>query len=291
MKHILCLITVASLALAANTKKEAQPDSSAIPRENVAASRVIRVSDRDIVPVMTRLRFSTMIVLPHDEVIVQALCGDKDFWIIDGSKNFVHVKPTEAAHGKTNLNLITASDNVYSFILTLGTLGDEPDLKLIIEPQGDGLLASRSREAMRGAAPRYVPAEQLEDYRQQAQLAKAEADKAIQAASDEIAAAKKSADLKISMAKAGMPASLHFDYKPTSTPDREFGFLAMWHDDRFTYIRANPKELPSLYEYRDGDANLIQMDFHDGLYTAPKILERCQLTMGKKSLHITHEEK
>jgi type IV secretion system protein VirB9 len=287
MKYATCFVIAASLALAAN-KKEAQPSSLAATQETVAASRVVRANDRDVIPIMTRLRFSTMIVLPKDETILQALTGDSTFWIVDGLRNIVTIKPSEAAHDRTNLNLITASGSVYSFALTLGKDNDQPDLKVIVEPRGGETLFAST--ALTGAAPRYVPADQIEDYRKQIEVAQNEAKQAREDAEREVAAAHKNADTKIKMAKAGMPAGLHFDYKYGYDP--AFGIKAMWHDDRFTYIKADPKELPSLYEYRDKDKNLIQMQFADGLYTIPKILERSQLAMGpKKRLHIQHEEK
>ena len=36
---------------------------------------------------------------------------------------------------------------------------------------------------------------------------------------------------------------------------------AIFHDDRFTYIQANPEETPALYEMKDGKPNLINFQF------------------------------
>ena len=37
--------------------------------------------------VNARLRFTTMIVLPEKEEILDFVCGDKDFWIVSGGQN------------------------------------------------------------------------------------------------------------------------------------------------------------------------------------------------------------
>jgi len=56
-------------------------------------------------------------VLPKNEQILDFTCGDKEFWIVSGTQNFAYVKPAKV-NFQTNLNLITASGNVYSFVLT-----------------------------------------------------------------------------------------------------------------------------------------------------------------------------
>src|SRR5208283_6111936 len=44
-----------------------------------AAARVVKYSKEDIVPVHAKLRFSTLIVLPEDEEILDFTTGDKEF--------------------------------------------------------------------------------------------------------------------------------------------------------------------------------------------------------------------
>jgi hypothetical protein len=95
------------------------------------ATREVHYSSRSIVQVNARLRFTTMIVLPEKEEILDFVCGDKDFWIVSGGQNLAYVKPAKAG-ATTNLNLVTSTGSIYSFLLTEGT-GD-PDLKLYIAP-------------------------------------------------------------------------------------------------------------------------------------------------------------
>src|SRR3989304_1135777 len=71
---------------------------------------------RRLVPLQTRLRYTTMIVLPDGEEILDVICGDKDFWVISATHNIAHVKPAKEG-ASTNLNLVAASGTVYSFLL------------------------------------------------------------------------------------------------------------------------------------------------------------------------------
>ena len=57
-----------------------------------------------------------MIILPEQEEILDFVCGDKEFWVVSGAQNLAYVKPAKAG-ATTNLNLVTASGNVYSFLL------------------------------------------------------------------------------------------------------------------------------------------------------------------------------
>ena len=79
-------------------------------------ARVVPYGERDIVEVNAKVRYTTLLVLPKHEQILDFTCGDKEFWIVDGNQNFAYVKPAKEG-SETNLNLITASGNVYSFAL------------------------------------------------------------------------------------------------------------------------------------------------------------------------------
>src|SRR5262249_48979012 len=62
------------------------------------------------------LRYTAMIVLPEGEEILDVVVGDGDFWVISATQNIAHVKPAKEG-AATNLNLVTASGTVYSFLL------------------------------------------------------------------------------------------------------------------------------------------------------------------------------
>src|SRR5438874_1568855 len=95
------------------------------------ATREVQYTNRSVVRVNARLRFTTMIILPDTEDILDYVCGDKEFWIVSGTQNLAYIKPAKAG-ATTNLNLVTASGGVYSFLLTEGA--GEPDLNLYITP-------------------------------------------------------------------------------------------------------------------------------------------------------------
>src|SRR5438132_1400608 len=110
--------------------------AEAPPAAADTGARVVKYSKEDIIPVHTKLRFSTLIVLPDDEEILDFTTGDREFWIINGSHNLCYIHPAQAGI-RSNLNLITASGHVYSFLLTeiSSEPSAQPDLKLFIEPK------------------------------------------------------------------------------------------------------------------------------------------------------------
>jgi type IV secretory pathway VirB9-like protein len=280
---LLALLT-AGRPLAAQTSKPrsaAPPAGSGASRKAAAstlpvqaAAKVIQYSEQDVPQILTQLRYSTLIVLPKDEVILDFVCGDKDLWVVEGGgHNFAYVKPAkEAAH--TNLNLITASGNVYSFALReiTGSSETRPDLKVFVE------LVSPAMAEAASAPRRFVPVRELEDYRQQAQLAREEA-REVKAASQ----------ARIDAALSQFMKNLRFAYE-FEAGKKPFRVRAMAHDERFTYIQATPEETPTLYELRDGKPNLVNFDYEDGVYVVPKVLERGYLQVGKKKLAFKREE-
>jgi type IV secretory pathway VirB9-like protein len=70
--------------------------------------REVTASDRSLIPLQTKVRYTTMILLPDDEEILDVVCGDKDFWVISAAQNIAHVKPAREG-AATNLNLVTNS--------------------------------------------------------------------------------------------------------------------------------------------------------------------------------------
>src|SRR6202041_643384 len=107
-------------------------------------ARVVKYAKEDIVPVRAKLRFSTLIVLPDDEEILDFTTGDREFWIINGSHNLCYVHPAQAGI-RSNLNLITAAGHVYSFVLTEISIDPsaEPDLKIFVDPKEGSDVAAK----------------------------------------------------------------------------------------------------------------------------------------------------
>ncbi len=247
------------------------------PEEEAPHSRLVRYGERDVVRVKAKLRYTTLIILPTDEQILDFTCGDKEYWVVNGTQNFAYVKPAKA-DSRTNVNLITASGNVYSFVLSeISEMPEaQPDLKIFVEPKEESMIT-----AMKGN-PRFVPAAQIEDYRQQVALAKRETRQAKQEA-------QRALERKIYEYRSQYPANLKFAYQFPAN-QKPFLVTAMYHDDRFTYIKASPQETPALYELKDGKPNLINFDYRDGAYVVAKILDSGYLAIGKEKMKFIRKE-
>jgi type IV secretion system protein VirB9 len=239
-------------------------------------ARVVKYGKEDVVSVHAKLRFSTLIVLPDDEEILDFTTGDREFWIINGSHNLCYVHPAQAGI-RSNLNLITASGHVYSFLLSeiSSDPNTQPDLKLFVEPKE----ASVPAAALRG----YVRAADAEAYRKELESARLQA-------AEQLRAAQARATEEVNQFRSAYATKLRFDYALDPKASREpFLVTALYHDDSFTYIRCSAREKPALYEMKDGKPNLISFQVENGVYIAPKILDAGYLAVGKKKIIFTRQ--
>lgn len=139
---------------------------------------VTRYHDKDLIPVRTKLRFTTLIVLPPGEEIDEVSCGDKQYWVIEGKDNILHVKPAKEA-AVTNVNVVLKSKAVYSFVVEeIGPKGD-PDLKLVLG-EDEALRLRSEKKALEAkivslSAEKDAAAAQSETKRLQAETAHAAA--------------------------------------------------------------------------------------------------------------------
>src|SRR5690349_23637322 len=199
-------------------------------------------------------------------------CGDKTYWNVDvipGAERYVAVKPSKAGIS-TDIHIVTDHNNSYTFQAVEGASGPVA-LKLFVKPADASSLEK---------PPAFVSASEVAELRQQ--LADTQA--ALKKVQDTSAAQVKA---KSEQLRADYPETMHFSYvfKKDKSP---FNVEAVWHDDKFTYIRAHPQEAPALYEVKDGKPNLVQFELRpDGLYFVPKILDRAYLEIGKQRLDIS----
>src|SRR5256884_7504581 len=117
------------------------PRSTLFPYTTLFRSTV-KYSQQDIVSIRAKIRFSTLIVLPPNEDILDFATGDKEFWIINGVHNLCYVHPAKAGI-RSDLHLVTSTGRVYSFLLTevSNDPSREPDLKLFVEPKEESAVA------------------------------------------------------------------------------------------------------------------------------------------------------
>jgi type IV secretory pathway VirB9-like protein len=229
-----------------------------------ASARTVKFHSQDIVAIHAKLKYTTLIELPSTEKIMEAATGDKDFWVVDVVGNFCFVHPAKAGIS-SNLNLITDKGNIYSFTLQdVSGTNDLPDLKVLIQP------ADQSSIVAATGPPQFVPAAQLEQTQQALVAVQAHVAQAV----DEY--------------KSGYPLSLKFDYAFHAN-EAPFDIQAIYHDEKFTYIKTNAPEKFSVYEMKDGKPDLINYDLRDGTYIIPKVMDGGYVELGKKRLEFTRK--
>jgi type IV secretory pathway VirB9-like protein len=219
--------------------------------------RDVSASPRTVIPLQTKLRYTTMVLLPDHEEIVEVVCGDKDFWVISAAQNIANIKPAKEG-AATNLNVVTASGAVYSFLLT-ESKASPPDLKVYVAAD----------PAITRTKPHYVSASQVSALEHEVTQARAA-----------VEAAQHDRDDAIARFKQQYPATLQFAYGP-SKYEKPFFVRSIWHDGQFTYITSDARELPTLYELHDGEPALVNFQVHGHTYVVPKVLERGYLALGK----------
>jgi type IV secretion system protein VirB9 len=118
----------------------------------------------------------------------------------------------------------------------------------------------------------------VQAYKSAVNAARAESAQAVQAAQER-------AQKEISQYREQYPGKLEFDYAYNAKAARApFSVTAIYHDDKFTYIKCTAHEKPTIYEVKDGKPNLINFDFASGVYVIPKIVDQGYLALGKKKL-------
>jgi type IV secretory pathway VirB9-like protein len=238
-----------------------------------SVARTVRYAETDIIPIHAKIRFSTLIVLPANEEILDATTGDKEFWIINGTHNLCYLHPARQGI-RSNLNLITSNGHVYSFLLTeiSNEPKTEPDLKIFVERKEESTVNGGT------SVPALARASDLQAYKTAVDTARAESAQAVEAAQERI-------QKEISQYGEQYAGKLQFDYAYNARAARApFSVTAIYHDDKFTYIKCSAQEKPAIYELKDGKPNLINFELASGVYVIPKIVDQGYLVLGKKRL-------
>jgi type IV secretion system protein VirB9 len=228
------------------------------------SARLVKYHANDIVSVRAKMRYTTLIELPATEKILEVATGDKDFWIIDTVGNYCFLHPAkEGIH--SNLNLITDKGSVYTFTLDDVESGD-PDLKVVIEPSDPSSLAAAN------GAGKLVSAGEVEAARAQ-----------VQAVQSHAAAV-------VDQFRTDYPTkALQFDYSFHN--ESPFDVSAIYHDEKFTYIKSSASEKFSIYEVKDGKPDLITFQLKDGTYVIPTVVDHGYLEIGKHRLDFQRKAK
>ncbi len=248
------------------------------PDTRTQPARQVTYTPGHVVSLRAKVHGLTIIRLPEGENIVDVVCPDKDLWIVNGHDRDIYVKPTQVG-SHTDLGILTASDTLYAFVLQEVTNVPGADRDFLVNIEVDDSLRG---EQARGT-PKFVPATQVQEYRDQAEAARRELQRV-----------KEQADAKVNAAiadhRATYPLTLHFGYRfPANV--KPFLVQAIFDDGAFTYIRTDgAREAAALYEIRDDAPALIQFDLRSGTYVVHKVLDRGFLAIGKQRLYFVREE-
>lgn len=83
--------------------------------------------------------------------------------------------------------------------------------------------------------------------------------------------------------------ALKFDY--TFHNASPFDVSAIYHDDKFTYIKSSASEKFSIYELKDKKPDLITFQLQDGTYVIPTVVDHGYLQIGKHKLSFDRKDK
>src|SRR3954462_2389368 len=243
-----------ALAISAGVVYCAEPSTKA---------RTVLVHSQDVVPISVSVGFSTLVVLPKGEEIIASSCGDTKIWAIDWNGNNAFLKQGIDTPGeRTNVNLVTASGNTYSFLVSEVSKDKAAaiDLRVILE-QGDTKAVTNLEH------PAYVRAELANELKE-----------SLKRKEEEIAQIKKNASLD------AIREQKH-DYQWERGKEADaFGIRSIWHDSKFTYIEAESQNAPSLYEVIDGKDSVVQYSLENGKYVVTHIMSHGIFRAGKTKL-------
>src|SRR5262249_31836680 len=83
--------------------------------------------------------------------------------------------------------------------------------------------------------------------------------------------------------RASYPLQLRFPYVFRART-KPFRVTAIYHDNRFTYIRLEGRELPAVYEVIDHVPNLVAYHVDQGIYVVSKVIDHGYLAIGARRL-------
>ena len=256
----------------------ATPPPIPIPPPRFDKPLVIDYSPDEIPIIRTHIRYSTVIVLPSAERIIETVCGDKEWWQIDPVENMIYIKPAKASIS-TNLTVLGKSGTLYAFALEEITESRnlQPQVKVTVRwPE-----TIRIENAAHG--PKYVTKAELDsvvqDYQQQLQTATENVRTAQ-------TAAKTFVQDEVAKMRTQYPAELQFDYD-IALDSKPFYVRAMYSDKKFTYLKLDAPEAPAVYEIKDGKPNLVNFDYVNGIFIIRKVIDQGYLAIGKAKLHFT----
>lgn len=252
VRATLALVLVMLVPLMASAQPKPSPTFN-WPSDN-SGVREVTANSKAVIPITARIRYNTTIVLPDGDDIIDAVIGDKEFWVTTNMANMFHLKPAKEG-AATNLTLVTANGALYTFLLREG--GGAPDLRVTVLADPDTAQPTR----------KFYTAAQFEAR-----------DADVRVLQQEIQQLREKANEP--QPREHFP-QMHMEY---GKPKYEAPFYvdAIWHDGRFTYIKSGATETPVIYEMLDGKPSIVNFTFENGVFIVSKVVDEGYLTIGSK---------
>ena len=218
---VVVLLTLLLAALPCDAAaQQANGDDTVLPAPGEGGDRIHRLR--------SRVRHTTLIVLPAGERILDFVVGDSEYWHLTGAANVAYLKPL-AEDAATNVALVCESGRIYSFIVS--EHAEEPT-HLVFRVEA-GAEAAGMAGGMSG--PAFVARSEVTAYQEMAAEAAEAVRRARERAEAGIAEAREQAASEIEAFHAAYPARLAFEYRlDRGASGRPFRVEAMWHDGLFT---------------------------------------------------------
>jgi type IV secretory pathway VirB9-like protein len=250
------------------------------------------VSDSSIVTIHCALRYSTDIVFPAGEEVVNTPIGDGaavppgqnidalPTWEIWPYANTVAVKPT-LRHAKTSMSVGTRDKAGVYRTTTFELIEDgQPYMKVVIVRKADPTKPDPEKAEI-GTLKQQVQEESIELAESKLQLAS-------------YAQNLQAAETKVSQLVDAHKyvARVHTNYRLGKGARRPpFSIQEVFDDGRWTYIRCACLEPPSFYAVLDGKPELVYYRYRNGLYTITQLLSSGGLLrIGRKQVTFAREQ-
>jgi hypothetical protein len=254
VKKNFLLLLIAGAAYAATT-----PDQVHIRR-----ARTVVVGEHSVVDVYAAPLVSTLLCLPAQEHVREVIGGDSADWQVKPASKqqtrYVSVKLQTDDPVTTDLTVISDHDKTYTFRLISST--KEPDSKVFIDPD------SQLSEDLKQPAP-WVPRSEDDEWKRKAESALAEVAQT---------------PARIDAAISRYPQTMRlYQFDPKKA--RKLGVEVAFHDDKTTRILAYAHHAATLVY----DGKPLPVQFQDGVYTVPQVLDRFFLVSGNIKLEFVPE--
>jgi type IV secretory pathway VirB9-like protein len=239
-------------------------------------ARTIVYHDSDIAQLYVQIGSITEVHLPDHETIIEARCANRDFFRVNWNEpgTILFIQPQDLVDGheggkRTNLIAVMASGNTLSFIVQeVSRIKDaHADLKVKVQESDESNIVAAQ------GAPKFVPAADLDKAKQQAAQAQTELEKE-RAAHAQVA----------QMAATKEAGTISLDYELYDKKGKGDLRPQIYRDDKFTYIRIDTEELPSIWELKDSKLSKLDPTFRDGRYVITKHVDDGELRVGKSSI-------